>query len=215
MKKIAFIVLIIVTFSISCQTNKKQEKEENTFSKAIEDVKAISKERKIDYKNSDKETFKALKKITPLSSKELLPFLPEVINGNKKTNKYAYPGSGQMVTGDYGPLNSQYNFSIEDGAGSKAIVKNFFNTYSQYLIGSSGNEYVYKELAGYKTINEYAYKELAGYKTIAFLQPKISRNQISFIYNNRFRITLEGSDDVDALWTYIDFENLKKLDKHN
>jgi hypothetical protein len=201
MKKIAFIVLIIFTFSISCQTNKKQEKEENTFSTAIEDMKAISKERKIDYKNSDKETFKALKKITPISSKELLPFLPEVINGNKKTNKYAYPGSGQMATGGYGPLNSQYNFSIEDGAGSKAILKNFFNTYSQNLIGSKGNEYVYKERAGYKTI--------------AFLQPKISRNQISFIYNNRFRITLEGSDDVDALWSYIDFENLKKLDQYN
>jgi hypothetical protein len=106
-----------------------------------------------------------------------------------------------MATGGYGPLNSQYNFSIEDGAGSKAIVKNFFNTYSQHLIGSSGNEYVYKERDGYKTI--------------AFLQPKINRNQISFIYNNRYRITLEGSDDVDALWKYIDFENLKKLDQHN
>lgn len=201
MKKIAFIVLIIFTFSISCQTNKKQEKEENTFSTAIEDVKATSKERKIDYKNSDKEAFKSLKKITPLSSKELLPFLPENINGNKKTNEYAYPGSGQMVTGGYGPINSQYNFSIEDGAGSKAIVKNFFNTYSQHLIGSSGNEYVYKERDGYKTI--------------AFLQPKINRNQISFIYNNRYRITMEGSDEVDALWSYIDFENLKKLDQYN
>lgn len=198
MKKIAFIILMIFAFSISCQTNNKQE---NTFSTAIEDEKATSKERKTDYKNSDKELFKALKKITPLSSKELLPFLPEHINGNKKTNEYAYPGSGQMATGGYGPLNSQYNFSIEDGAGSKAIVKNFFNTYSQHLIGSSGNEYVYKERDGYKTI--------------AFLQPKINRNQISFIYNNRYRITLEGSDDVDALWKYIDFENLKKLDQHN
>ncbi|TCL68719.1 hypothetical protein EV196_101138 [Mariniflexile fucanivorans] len=62
---------------------------------------------------------------------------------------------------------------------------------------------------------EYVYAEHDGYKTIAFLQPNIKRNNIRFIYNNRFRISIEGPDSADVLWSYIDFENLKKLDQFN
>lgn len=192
-------ILSLLLLIISCKDSTKDIKS-TTISSANENIKEEIYTNPIQDRESENAAFKSLKKITPLSSEELLSFLPEVINGNKMKNKYAYPGSGQMATGGYGPLNSQYNFSIEDGAGSKAIVKNFFNTYSQNLIGSKGNEYLYKERDGYKTI--------------AFLQPKISRNQISLIYDYRFRITLEGPDDVDALWSYIDFENLKKLDKY-
>jgi len=188
--------LLIILFVGACQDSPKTEKkdaEEPPVTSLIEMAKTKANE-------SSKEAQKALKKIPPLSSEELLPYLPKMVNGDKMANQYAYPGGGQMATGGYGPSDNQYNFSIEDGAGSKAIIKNFFNSYKLRHQGPEETEYIFLERDGHETI--------------AFLQPKISRNQISFIYNNRFRISLEGPDKADDLWSYIDFENLKKLDQY-
>ena len=192
MKTNVFYLLIILIVG-ACQESSKTEKkdaEEPPVTSAVEMDKT---------NESSKEAQKALKKITPLSSEELLPYLPKMVNGHKMANQYAYPGGGQMATGGYGPADNQYNFSIEDGAGTKAIVKNFAVSYKLRHNGPLDTEYIFLERDGYETI--------------AFLQPKISRNQISFIYNNRFRISLEGPDKADDLWSYIDFENLKKLDQ--
>jgi|TARA_R110000868_G_scaffold18697_1_gene81714 hypothetical protein len=184
--------LLIILFLGACQESPKTEKkeaEEPPVTSAVEMAKT---------NESIKEAQKALKKIPPLSSEELLPYLPKTVNGHKMANQYAYPGGGQMATGSYGPADNQYNFSIEDGSGTKAIVKNFAVSYKMRYKGPQDTEYIFLERDGYETI--------------AFLQPKISRNQISFIYNNRFRISLEGPDKADDLWSYIDFENLKKID---
>lgn len=143
----------------------------------------------------------SLNEQTPLTSNQLLPFLPELVNNYIKTFEYAYSANEQLVTGGYGPNESSYDFSIGDGAGLSSINENFFISYEQMNQGPVGTEYVYIERDGYKTI--------------AFLQPNINRNQISFIYNNRFKITLEGPDGADALWSYIDFENLRQLDQFN
>lgn len=184
--------LLIILFLGACQESPKTEKkeaEEPPVTSAVEMAKT---------NESIKEAQKALKKIPPLSSEELLPYLPKTVNGHKMANQYAYPGGGQMATGSYGPADNQYNFSIEDGSGTKAIVKNFAVSYKMRYKGPQDTEYIFLERDGYETI--------------AFLQPKISRNQIYFIYNNRFRISLEGPDKADDLWSYIDFENLKKID---
>jgi hypothetical protein len=192
MKTNVFYLLIILIVG-ACQESSKTEKidaEEPPATSAVEMDKT---------NETSKEAQKALKKITPLSSEELLPYLPKLVNGHKRANQYAYPGGGQMATGGYGPADNQYNFSIEDGAGTKAIVKNFAVSYKMRHKGPQDTEYIFLERDSYETI--------------AFLQPKISRNQISFIYNNRFRLSLEGPDKADDLWSYIDFENLKKLDQ--
>tara|TARA_R110002012_G_scaffold320402_2_gene543948 strand:+ start:57370 stop:57951 length:582 start_codon:yes stop_codon:yes gene_type:complete len=149
---------------------------------------------------SQKALYKALKKKTPLTGIQLVPVLPEQIKSHKKIGEHRFEASNQIAQGMYGSFESPYNFWIEDGSGSRAIVRNFFDSFKLKNQGPEGTEYVYTEHDGYKTI--------------AFLQPKIKRNTIKFIYNNRFRISIEGSDTADVLWSYIDFENLKKLDQY-
>lgn len=190
-------LLLLFIFTISCQNSKKETKS-TTISSAIENEQEEVLTNPLQITKSEKALYKALKNKTPLTEDQLLAILPEHINGNKKFGEHAFEASNQFANGMYGSANSSYNFWIEDGSGSRAIVRNFFDSYKIKGKGPEGTQYIYTELKGYKTI--------------AFLQPKINRNQISFIYNNRFRITLEGPDSADDLWSYIDFENLKKLD---
>ena len=200
-KQIVFSLLII--FSISCQNSKKEEKKESEstpISSAIEKAN----EKTLDNPNQDSETQKVLyqdlKKKTPLTNDQLFAILPEDIHGNKPTNNYSLQVSSKLASGIYGSVEKHYDFFIQDGTGSSAIVRNFFDSYKIKSQGPPETEYVYTDRDGYKTI--------------AFLQPNIKRNYVRFIYNNRFEITLEGPDSADVLWSYIDFENLKKLDKY-
>lgn len=199
---ISFCCILALLFS--CKDSASEENkvsDKTTISSVIVSTKEDTSNNALLAGEREKAAYKDLKKLTPLSSKELLPFLPEFINAQNNFNKYAYPGKQQMVTGSYGSFDNSYNFSIEDGAGSRSIVRSFFDSYKIKPQGPPQTEYIYSERGGYKTV--------------AFVQPKINRNQISFIYKNRFKITLEGPDSADVLWTYIDFENLKKLDQLN
>lgn len=198
MKKIAILLLII--FTVSCQSDKKEEQKENTISSAIEKATEEVSTNPLQITESEKELYKTLKKKTPLTDDQLFAILPKDIQGNKPTNDYALQVSSQLTSGVYGPVGKHYNFYIQDGVGSSAIVRNFFDGYKVKGKGPKGTEYIYTERDGYKTT--------------AFLQPNIMRNLIGFVYNNRFKITLEGPDDADILWSYIDFENLKKLDQY-
>jgi len=197
-------VLSLLLLILSCKENNSKEKqtlENSTISSTHENQGEELLTNSYQDSKNQKEVYKALKKKTPLTSEQLLPIIPEHINGNKKIVEHRFEASNQMANGTYGSYDSPYNFWIEDGSGSRAIVRNFFDSLKFKNQGPEGTEYVYKDRDGYKTI--------------AFLQPKIKRNQISFIYNNRFKISLLGSDNADSLWSYIDFENLKKLDQFN
>ena len=200
MKKYLYLLSLMLLI-VSCKETTK-EAENATISSAIENAKEEVSSKSIQDGESDQLDYKALKKKTPLTNDQLFAVLPKDINGNKPIGDYALQVSRQLTSGMYGPIGKLgYNFFIQDGVGSKAIVRNFFNSYITKPQGPPQTEYVYLKRDGYKTI--------------AFLQPDIKRNYIRFIYNNRFEITLEGPDSADVLWTYIDFENLKKLDKYN
>ena len=197
-------ILSLLLLIISCKENsniEKQTLENSTISSTIENAQEEVLTNPLQITKTEKALYNALKKKTPLTSKQLLPIIPEHINGNKKIGEHRFEASNQVAKGTYGAYDSPYNFWIEDGSGSRAIVRNFFNSLKFKNQGPEGTEYVYEEHDGYRTI--------------AFLQPKIKQNQISFIYANRFKISLLGPDPADALWSYIDFENLKKLDKYN
>ncbi|MBD1261586.1 hypothetical protein HZY62_13360 [Maribacter polysiphoniae] len=199
MKNHTFICCLLVLL-FSCKESANQEK--TTISSAIEKAKEKTMDNPYLDNDSQKAIYKALKKKTPLTNDQLFAILPEDINGHKPTSDLVLQVSSQLTSGIYGPLGKKsYNFFIQDGVGSRAIVRNFFDTYKIQPQGPPQTEYVYQDRDGYKTI--------------AFLQPKIKRNFIRFVYNNRFEITLEGPDPVKELWSYIDFENLKKLDKYN
>ncbi|HEY9170022.1 MAG TPA: hypothetical protein VIN72_11085 [Lutibacter sp.] len=204
MKKFKYLILFFLLLVFSCEENPKTEKKESnstTISSAIENEQEEVLTNPLQITKSEKALYKALGKKTPLTNNQLLVALPEHINGNKKLGEHAFEASNQFANGMYGSANSPYNFWIEDGAGSRAIVRNFIDSYKIKSLGPPQTEYIYSERDGYKTI--------------AFLQPKIKRNTIGFVYNNRFKISLEGPDNVDKLWSYIDFENLKKLDQYN
>jgi hypothetical protein len=193
--------LLIILFAGACQDSSKTDNKEDVDIVVTSTTEKESPT-KNPYQDSDgqKALYKALKKKTPLTGGQLLPIIPEHINGNTKIGEHRFEASSQAANGAYGSFDSPYNFWIEDGSGSRAIVRNFFDALKFKNQGPEGTEYVYQDRDGYKTI--------------AFLQPKIKRNQISFIYNDRYRISLEGSDSPNALWSYIDFENLKKLDQY-
>jgi len=136
-----------------------------------------------------------------LSKAEFQAFFPKQIGPYErmdisvlKTNAIA---TGTYIKGkDY---NTSLVLTLQDGnRKNSGIITNFLISYDQNLKGPQGTEYIKKERDGYKTI--------------AFLQPEIKRNLIECIYKNRFRISLEGVDDVATLWQYLDKENFSKLE---
>lgn len=196
-----FLFLLFIGLLLSCQDTKNSDKKVDSISSAIENEKEEILTNPLQDRESEKAAYKALKKKTPLTNEQLFAVLPKDINGNKPIGDYALQVSSQLTSGMYEPNGKKgYNFFIEDGVGSSAIVRNFFDSYKIKPQGPPETEYIYSERDGYKTI--------------AFLQPNITRNDIRFVYNNRFRISLEGPDDPDVLWSYIDFENLKKLNQY-
>ncbi len=196
-----FLFLLFFTLIISCQDTKNSDKKESSISSTIEIEKEEELTNPLQTTNNEKALYKALKKKSPLTNDQLFAVLPKDINGNKPIADYALKVSSQLASGMYEPIGKKgYNFFIEDGVGSRVVVRNFFDAYKIRSQGPPETEYIHSERDGYKTI--------------AFLQPNINRNDIRFVYNNRFRITLEGPDDADVLWSYIDFENLKKLDQY-
>lgn len=198
--RICLYLLTLGLLMVSCQEGQKETSNITTYSTTEKAREATVKN---PYQDSDsqKALYKVLEKKTPLTNEQLFAVLPEHINGQKPVNEYALQSSPQLASGMYGASTSPYNFFIQDGVGSSAIVRNFFDSLKFKNQGPEGTEYVYEDHDGYNTI--------------AFLQPNIKRNYIRFIYNNRFQITLEGADDANTLWSYIDFENLKKLDQYN
>lgn len=202
MKYYFFIYFILILF-FSCKDNTKTDKtsiEKSTISSEVIKVQEDVLNNPLQNTDSEKELYKALKKKTPLTNDELFAVLPKDINGNKPIGNYALKVSRQLTSGIYGTIGKHYDFFIQDGVGSLVVVRNFFDSYK------------IKPTAPPET--EFIHSVRDGYKTIAFLQPTIKRNKIGFVYNNRFKISLEGPDSADVLWSYIDFENLKKLDKY-
>lgn len=193
--QIYLFTLLLVIFS--CKDGQNETKN-TTISDAIENAKEVSVTNPYKDTDSQKALYKSLKKKTPLTNEQLFAALPQQINDKKPLNEYALQSSPQLASGMYGTTSSPYNFFIQDGVGSSAIVRGFYDALKFKNKGPEGTEFIYKERDGYKTI--------------AFLQPNINRNFIRFIYEERFQITLEGPDSVEDLWSYIDFENLKKLD---
>ena len=197
-------ILTLLVLIISCKENnseKNKPSEKTTISSVVEneDVEVLTNP--FQDIESQKAAYKALKKKTPLTDEQLLAALPEHINGSPILNEYARKAKLQEASAMYGSTQSPYTFWIIDGTGSKVVVRNFYDSFKFKNKGPEGTEYVFSEHDGYETI--------------AFLQPKIKQNQISFIYDNRFKIALLGPDSEDVLWSYIDFENLKKLNLYN
>ncbi|MEE1963603.1 hypothetical protein V1387_12985 [Allomuricauda taeanensis] len=136
-----------------------------------------------------------------LDKQQFQAFFPQQLGGYELKD-VSVLASNAIATGTYIKGND-YNHSLvltlQDGnRKGSGIIKNFEMSYEQDLKPAPGSEYIKKERDGYKTI--------------ALVQPQVGRNLIELTYKNRFRISLEGVEDVDTLWRYLDKENFAILD---
>lgn len=146
--------------------------------------------------NITKAPVKETKNVQALKKDQLKNFFPDYIGSHKQFNIFAYPAES-VASASYGSFDNSYTYSLSDGINNSSVIENFELSYNSELNGPEGTKYI-------KQVRD-------GYKTIAFLQPNINRYNIEFIYNNRFKLILEGPENPDVLWTYIKEEDLKKL----
>ena len=192
MKSVTILFLCFALMVTSCKNE--TQKENNSLNQSPSSE--LSKQKTKDTKTGNQ------KGIT-LTEAQFNSFFPKEIGAYKLINvsvlmSSAVASAMYIKDNDY---DHSMTYSLEDcNRKGAANIKNFEDSYKLKPQGPAGTEY--------------RYTERDSYKTIAFLQPKIKRNDIRFIYNNRFRITLEGTADVDILWTYFKKEDLQKLDNY-
>ncbi|MFD2916595.1 hypothetical protein [Psychroserpens luteus] len=190
--KIYLKMLIVLVVLMSCQDTKK---EGNGLISKVE-KEEISQKRKMDA-SKDKQNKQILTKA------QFEDFFPKDIVAYKLFNvsvlmSSAFASAMYVKGNDY---DHTLTYSLEDcNRKGAANVKNFEASYKIKGQGAPGTEYIYKERDGHKTI--------------AFLQPKINRNDLRFVYNNRFRIVIKGAETIETLWSYIKKEDLQKLDTY-
>ena len=184
MKNLVLLSLfLLVTFSCKQPAKSNDDLESKNFNLEM------PRQRAIDSKNKNH------RKIL-LSKAQSEAFFPEYIGSHKRFNVFVYLVE-PMAAASYGSFDNSYNYSVYDAIKDNLIIKNFEMSYNGKHNASEGTEYIVKERDGYKTI--------------AFLQPEIKRYDIRFVYNNRFRIVLEGPEHPDVLWSYIDFQKFNSL----
>lgn len=185
-------MLILIMVFMSCQDTKKTD---NTLSSKLEKEETSQK--------TSTDTYKDLQSKPTLTKAQFEEFFPKEIGAYKLVNvsvlMSSAVASAMYVEGDDYEHTMTYNLEDCNRKGS-ANIRNFEDSYKIQPQGPAGTEYVYKERDGHKTI--------------AFLQPKIKRNDVRFVYNNRFRITMEGTETVETLWPYIKKEDLQKLNNY-
>lgn len=184
-----YLKILVFVFVVSCQKDKKNH---------VSLDYTIAEKKTSEHRDSDSSRDLQLKRT--LTEAQFNDFFPKQIDGydliNVSVSKPSALGSALYVkNNDYA---HSMTYSLEDGnKKNSAVLRNFEDTFAKEGKGPVGTEYIYK-------VRE-------GYKTIAFLQPNIKRNDIRFVYDNRFRISLEGTADVQTLWSYIQTEDLQKL----
>ncbi len=188
MKHSRVILIIILSVFFSCKNGIKTS--DNTATK-----ESISKPINAITPNSKKQQ----QPLELLTKVQFNDFFPDYLGSNKRYNIFVM-ASEALATASYGDFKDTFNYSLTDGIKNTAVVKNFELSYTSDLKGPEGTEYIKMERDGYKTI--------------AFLQPKINRYSIEFIYDNRFKLVIEGSEHPDVLWTYVKKSDLQKLDSY-
>lgn len=187
-------ILTVLVLMASCQSNKK---EADSSISAIEKENTSQKKDMVSSENSQSKTTASDKQFGDFFPKEIGAY--KLIEVTQSTILSRTITSAFYLKGDNMKNNMEY--SVEDGhKKGSSVIKDFEISYKYQNKGEGETEYIYKERDGYKTI--------------AFLQPEENRNEIRFIYNQRFSIVLNGADDTDTLWAYIKDEDLKKLDRY-
>ena len=181
--------MLISFFLFSCSESKK----ENSFKSEVEKAKTSNKK--------DKEVSKDLKLTKELTTADLELFFPEKIG---PYNRIAFGeslgnGSATYIKGKDSGNIMHYYVTDGDRKGSSAI-RLFEDSYQSNKKWPEGTELISTERDGFKTV--------------ALLRHNYNNFKISMIYNNRFKLTVEGHEKPDLLWSYLKQANLKILDTY-
>lgn len=192
MKNLFFYILYLFLMCVSCKNEvPSNTNRDNTTSEKLQG--GVNKQ-------AVENTNTVTKKRSVVTKAQFDNFFPLYLGSHKRYNVFVL-ATEALATASYGDFSDTYTYSLADGIKNDAIIKNFKLSYTSELIGPIGTEYIKKERDGHKTI--------------AFLQPKINQYTIEFIYKDRFKLVMEGSEPPNILWTYITKEDLQKLDKLN
>ena len=202
MKKI--IVLLVSISLLACKKDENKDAEPGIMD-AVESVNQMSKAAD-ELKDFEKRS-EELKKIKPVSNDVFKELLPETLDGLKRSSYTA--GAASMVglssaEAGYGESGSKLvKISIYDGAGESGSAMITMTNMTLAMDSESINQTVTKkneEINGIRCMTEND------------SNPNYNRSSITYIYNNRFQITLDGQQmELDELKTYMDKLDLSKL----
>ncbi len=190
MKKLFIAVFAIATL-MAC---------DNPVSKKIKETKQNVSNTQEAFKelNTMQEDIKELQQVEPLTNEELKTWLPEKVNGMKRTGFKAGQGSYlqiAMIEGTYTSEDKSKKFKIEvmDGAGEVGATA----TAGMRLMFSQD----FEEEDEYKTRRTVT-KD--GMKAIEEYRKNNNRSTIQFFKDNRFYFNATGTNmDIDETWDAI------------
>jgi len=192
MKRV-FVAILVITTLFACKDNpvskKIKETKENVSNvkKAADEIQNIQKE------------IEELQEVEPLTNDELKAWLPDAINGMKRTGYKA----GQMgvmqiasIEGTYTNEDKSKKFKVEviDGAGAMGATA----TAAMRMMFSQDFEEE-DEYKSRKTVKR------NGVKAIEEHRKNQNRTTIEFMKNDRFYIKVTGTNmDVDETWDGVE-----------
>ncbi len=192
MKRILLAVMA-VSLLVGCK--------DNPVSKKIKETKQNVSNTKEAFKelNDMQKDMEELKDVTPLTNDELKSWLPEEINGMKRTSYKAGQGSYMniaMVEATYTNEDKSKKFRIQvmDGAGEMGAA------------ATAGVRILFSQ--DFEEENEYSTRRTVkkkGMKAIEEYQKNNNRSTIQFMKDNRFYFDATGTNmDIDETWDAID-----------
>lgn len=180
-----FMSLLMVILLVSCnEMPSKAPAGKDKNNKDSSVSKAISNSIEQDFYSS------ILKEKLPLNEQEFKDVIPIEINGFQLKDSKVMQNL-QMIQATYG---TQFKIVIQDYAGTDGKVIQLFN---ESYKNASGSNQIYKERDGYETKSSMSYGD----------------SELSYVYLNRFVITLEGKKMTpDQLWEFFDPDLLSSLE---
>ncbi|NND62303.1 MAG: hypothetical protein HKN48_03825 [Flavobacteriaceae bacterium] len=174
---------------------------DNPVSKKIKETKQNVSNTKEAFKelNDMQDDIEELKDVTPLTNDELKSWLPDEINGMKRTGYKAGQGSYMniaMVEATYTNEDKSKRFKVEvmDGAGEMGAAA----TAGMRILFSQD----FEEETEYKTRRTVKKK---GMKAVEEYHKNNNRSTIQFMQDNRFYFNVTGSGmDIEETWEAID-----------
>lgn len=203
MKKLFVVILSIATF-FSCDKIKETKKAVTDAKDAVSEVSdAVENLGDLEENiNEMQEDMERLKEATPLTNEELKAWLPDEVNGLKRTGYKAGQASYMKIASIEGTFkdtekNKEFTITILDGAGEMGAAA---TAGVKFMFAQDFEEEDENKLRRTTTKN--------GVKMIEEYRKSNNRSEVQFFHDNRFFVTVKGRNmDLDET-----HEAIKDLD---